>query len=153
MLQYRCQRYQEKPLRYHQAKIKDALAIEQKYLTPLPARQFDYALTSMADVDNMSLVKSDRNRYSVPVDLVGKPVTVKGYPYEVKIYYRAREAAVHHRIYRQGETSLVLEHYLPILVQRPRSLQNAALLCQASLPPGFAKLKVRLLAKGETKRF
>jgi hypothetical protein len=42
---------------------------------------------------------------------------------------------------------------LPILVQRPRSLQNAALLCQASLPPGFAKLKVRLLAKGETKRF
>ncbi|MBO8128001.1 MAG: IS21 family transposase [Peptococcaceae bacterium] len=151
LLDERCRRYQKKQLRYHQSKIKDALAVEQQYLTPLPARQFDYALTSMAEVDNMSLVKFDRNRYSVPVDLVGKPVTVKGYPYEVKIYHRSRKAAVHHRIYRQGETSLVLEHYLPVLVQKPRSLQNAAPLRWASLPPGFAKFKDNLLARGETK--
>lgn len=151
LLDQRCRRYQEKQLRYHQAKIKDALAIEQRYLTPLPARQFDYALTSMAEVDGMSLVKFDRNRYSVPVDLVGKPVTVKGYPYEVKIYYRAREAAVHRRVYQQGETRLVLEHYLPVLVQRPRSLPNAAPLRRAILPPGFTKLKDNLLANGETK--
>lgn len=151
LLDERCRRYQEKQLRYHQSKIKEALAIEQQYLTPLPAKEFDFALTSMAEVDSMSLVKFDRNRYSVPVDLVGKPVTVKGYPYEVKIYHRAREVAVHRRIYRQGETSLVLEHYLPVLVQKPRSLQNAAPLRRASLPPGFAKLKDNLLVRGETR--
>lgn len=151
LLNERCRRYQEKQLPYHQNRIKDALLIEQQYLTPLPARQFDYAITSLAEVNSMSLVKFDRNRYSVPVDLVGKTVTVKGYPWEVRIYHRSKEVAVHQRIYRQGETSLALEHYLPILVKKPRSLANAAPLRQASLPPGFTKFKDYLLARGETK--
>src|SRR5690606_34031403 len=112
--------------------------IEQQYLTPLPARQFDYAITSLAEVNSMRLVKFDRNRYSVPVDLVGKTVTVKGYPWEVRIYHRSKEVAVHQRIYRQGETSLALEHYLPILVKKhapwPMLLHYDKLPCSPDSP-------------------
>jgi len=64
----------------------------------------------MAEIDSMSLVKFDHNRYSVPVDLVGKTVTVKGYPDELKIYHRARGGSLPPPALPRGETSLVLEH-------------------------------------------
>lgn len=57
--------------------------------------------------------------------------------------------AVHPRTYLADQTSLVLEHYLPVLVQKPRSLANAAPLRRASLPPGLYELKERLLDRGE----
>lgn len=148
-LDKRCRQYQDKHLHYHPAPVKEALAREKQYLTPLPAREFDYALTRMAEVDSLSLIKFEKNRYSVPVNLVGKTVTVKGYPFQVKVYYHSQEVAVHPRTYLADQTSLVLEHYLPVLVQKPRSLANAAPLRRASLPPGLYELKERLLGRGE----
>lgn len=145
----RCLKYQDKHLRYHDRPVKEALALEQQHFTSLPGREFDYALTTTADVDSLSMVKFDRNRYSVPVSLAGKTVTVKGYPFEVKIHYQSQQVAVHPRSYQRDKTSLELEHYLPILVKKPRSLQNAAPLRRALLPPCILKLKERLLAQGE----
>ncbi|MDH7598000.1 MAG: hypothetical protein QHG98_09780, partial [Methanothrix sp.] len=120
------------------------------HLTPLPAREFDYARTRTAEVDSLSLVKFDRNRYSVPVALAGKTVTVKGYPFQVKIYYRSREIACHPRCYQQNKTRLEWEHYLPLLVKKPRSLQNALPLRQAVLPTGLNQLKEHLLARAQS---
>lgn len=148
-LNQRCRHYQNKRLQYRATTVKEALAVEEQHFTALPARTFDYALTQTAEVNNLSLVKFDRNRYSVPVNLVGKVLTVKGYPFQVKIYYRSHQVAVHPRTYKQGETKLELEHYLPVLVKKPRSLQNAAPLRRASLPPGLTELKERLLDRGE----
>ncbi|MBF7084705.1 hypothetical protein IT084_17340 [Desulfallas sp. Bu1-1] len=148
-LDKRCIQYQKKHLRYHPAPVREALAAEQKNMTPLPAREFDYAVTTLAEVDNLSLVKFDRNRYSVPVNLVGKTVTVKGYPLAVKIYHGSRQVAAHPRSYLQGQTRLELEHYLPVLVKKPRSLRNAAPLRRSVLPPGFNALKQNLLDRGE----
>ena len=148
-LDKRCSQYQNKHLRYHPTPVKEAFVTEQKYLTPLPAREFDYAVTALAEVDPLSLVKFDRNRYSVPVNLVGKTVTVKGYPLMIKIYYNARQVAVHPRSYLQGQTRLELEHYLPVLIKKPRSLKNAAPLRRAVLPPGLDTLKEELLSRGE----
>ncbi|MFZ5649493.1 MAG: IS21 family transposase [Bacillota bacterium] len=150
-LDKRCIQYKNRHLRYHPAPVKEALAAEQKNMTPLPAREFDYAVTSLAEVDTLSLVKFDRNRYSVPVNLVGKTVTVKGYPLAVKIYHGSRQVAVHPRSYLQGQTRLELEHYLPSLIKKPRSLKNAAPLRRAVLPPGLNTLKQDLLARGEDK--
>ncbi len=139
-LDKRCGQYQNKHLRYHQTPVKEAFAIGQKHLTPLPAREFDYAVTALAEVDPLSLVKFDRNRYYVPVNLVGKTVTVKGYPLTIKIYHGARQVAVHPRSYLQCQTRLELEHYLQALIKKPRSLKNAAPLRRALLPPGLNTL-------------
>lgn len=144
-----CLRYQDKHLRYHPLPVREALAVEKQHLTQLPVKEFEYALTKTAEVDNLSLVKFDRNRYSVPVNLVGRTVTVKGYPFQVKVYHHGQQVAIHPRFYGQNETRLELEHYLPVLVKKPRSLANAAPLRRANLPPGLNELKDRLLARQE----
>lgn len=149
-LDKRCLKYQDKHLQYRPTTVKEALTLEQQHLTTLPAREFDYARTRTAEVDSLSLVKFDRNRYSVPVALAGKTVTVKGYPFQVKIYYRSREIACHPRCYQQNKTRLEWEHYLPLLVKKPRSLQNALPLRQAVLPPGLNQLKEHLLARAQS---
>ncbi|WXJ94642.1 hypothetical protein MCACP_11170 [Neomoorella carbonis] len=100
-------------------------------------------------MDSLRLIKFEKNRYSMPVNLVGKTVTVKGYPFQVKVYYHSQEVAIPPRTYLADQTCLVLEHYLPVLVQKPRSLANAAPLRRASLPPGLYELKERLLDRGE----
>jgi hypothetical protein len=94
----------------------------------------DCADVEIADVDSFSTVRYDRNRYSVPVEYAGKTVTVKGYPFEVKISYRGTELAVHPRLYKSGETHYVLDHYLRLLEQRPRAVWNARPLKEAGLP-------------------
>ena len=50
-------------------------------------------------VDYYATVKFGRNRFSVPVELAGKQVTVKGTGLTVRIEYRGQVVAVHERSY------------------------------------------------------
>lgn len=64
------------------------------------------------------------NRYSVPVELAGETLTVKGYAQTVKFYYRGKKVAVHERLYQKGRTSYQLPHYINLLELRPRAVWN-----------------------------
>jgi len=64
-LDIRCRQYQNKQLQYQNHSVKEALAVGIPQFTPLPAKGFDYALTRITEVNRLSLVKFDRNRYLV----------------------------------------------------------------------------------------
>ncbi len=129
-----CLSYKEHRIRDRSQTVGEAFAVEQQALTMLPKYRMDYADVEIADVDSFSTVRYDRNRYSVPVEYAGKTVTIKGYPFEVKISYKGVELAVHPRLYKSGETHYVLDHYLSLLEQRPRAVWNARPLKDAGLP-------------------
>lgn len=124
--------------------VGEALAVEKKSLLPLPAYRFDYAKQILATVDYYATVKFGRNRYSVPVELAGKQVTVKGTGLTVRIEYRGQVVAVHERSYAKDETKFQLDHYIRLLEQRPRAVRNARPVKQANLPAEIFQLADRL---------
>lgn len=80
----------------------------------------------MKQTDN-SLIRFDKNQYSVPVHLVDNTISLKAYGNYLICYHRGEEVAHHTRYYDRGETFYKLEHYLPPLEQKPRSVFNANL--------------------------
>ena len=123
-------------------------------LHPLPAFIFDTSKSLSARVYDDSTVQFDRNRYSVPVEHVGRPVSVKGYGNHITCYYNSENIAEHTRSYGRSETLFQLEHYLPLLEQKPRSVYHAkpvrksaaaALLDWGKTFPHDAKDTVKLL--------
>ena len=94
------------------------------------------------------VVQFDRNRYSVPVHLVGRQVTVKAFGNHLECYHDGVMVAKHSRCYGKGETTFCLEHYLPLLEKKPRAVfhakpvrrsEAAALLAWGKTFPGRAK--------------
>lgn len=144
----RCLQYiKHHHIRYKPLSVQDAFTKEQAHLLPLPLREFDYAFTTTAAVQLDGLAKFQGNRYSVPIHLAGRRVTIKGHPLKVDIHYRGDLVASYERCYRKGQTFMQAEHYFPLLVTKPRSLYNAAPLKNASLPAAFARARDLLLAE------
>ncbi|MGB4304352.1 MAG: IS21 family transposase, partial [Syntrophomonadaceae bacterium] len=85
-------------------------------------------------VDYFSTVRFETNSYSVPVKWSGKQVTVKASGLELNIYYRGEKIASHPRCYRKYQTIYQLEHYIPLIEQRPRSVFHAKPVKEAKLP-------------------
>jgi len=144
LLKERCLKYIE----HHQVRgrdlnVKAALELEQRALLPLPIKPYDASKCADARVDYYSTVRFETNCYSVPVKWSGKQVSVKASGLEVKIYYRGEEIASHPRCYQKNKTRYLLEHYLPLIEQRPRSVFHAKPVKEAKIPEqlyDFARL-------------
>ncbi len=94
-------------------------------LNHLPEYVFDVSKSVSASVYDDSTVHFDRNRYSVPVELVGRQISVKAYGNHIVCYHNAEAVATHTRCYGRSETRFLLAHYLPLLEQKPRSVYHA----------------------------
>ena len=135
----RCQRYLNHTIRGREASVGELLRQEQTKLLPLPKMDFDPAKLTEHEADHYATVAFDGNRYSVPVELAGETLTVKGYARTVKIYYQGEAVAVHERLYKKGKTSYQLPHYLNLLELRPRAVWNAKPVTAANLPDCFRR--------------
>ncbi len=93
--------------------------------TRLPKHKYDCAKTITARVDEYSMVRFDTNKYSVPMEYVGKEVAVKAYGNNLKVLSNCKEIAVYTRCYGRKQTMYCLEHYLDLIERRPRSVYNA----------------------------
>jgi len=145
LLLERCRRYTaEHQIRGRELPVRDAFAIEQAALIPLPVKPYDTALTREPRVDYYATVSFDKNKYSVPVANTGKVVTAKGSAFFVEIYYRGELLARHERCYDQHKTRYKLEHYLPLLEERPRAVNNARPVRDANLPEEFRNFSLLL---------
>lgn len=76
-------------------------------------------------VSAYSLVNFETNRYSVPVSNVGNTVTLKAYPETVEIWSKGKMIAKHTRCYQREQSIYDLEHYLPILEKKGRTIFQA----------------------------
>jgi transposase len=115
---------------------------ERAALRSLPPQPFACALTRLVSVSTTSLVRVDRNRYSVPCRYVGRTLRLALSTERVVVWEGETCVAEHVRCYARGETILSLEHYLPALARKPHAAMHAAVVAQ--MPPIYAAVRDRL---------
>lgn len=111
-------------VRMHQATRQrpvDRFDEERSLLRPLPSLDFDTDEIVSAVVTPHARIKFDGNRYSVPPDVVRKPVMIRASATHVRILYEGREIACHQRSYGRGQLIREVEHQLQSLQMRRRT--------------------------------
>ena len=120
------------------------LAEDQKAMRPLPAGAFEAARVVSTRANSLSLVRFDRNDYSVPVCWAHHLVVAKGFCWEVSLHAQGREVARHRRCWDKEQVCLEPVHYLALLERKPGAFDHALPLDQWELPACFAVLRRRL---------
>jgi hypothetical protein len=98
-------------------------------------------------VSSLSLVRYDRNDYSVPTAYGHRPVLVRGYVEEVVIACGAEIIARHPRSYGREDFIFEPRHYLALLEHKVGALDQAAPLQGWDLPEAFGTLRRLLEAR------
>lgn len=137
----RCLDYENHHIRGKKASVGEMFREEQQFLRKLPPYIFETAKCMNVRVNAFSTVRFKTNTYSVPVKYVGYEVSVKGYPETVEIYYKGELIAAHTRLVGKKQFSYQLDHYMPLLKQRPRAIFDAAPVKQNIPPEVLEELK------------
>jgi hypothetical protein len=116
-------------------KIWDMFLEEQASLAPLPLSPFEADETVKAKVNPDQTVKYDKRNYSVPHGYVGRSVTLRVSPFEVKVYFRGNLLYAHERQGPNGKDQYILDHYLEILARKPRAAAQALPIKKGVMPP------------------
>ena len=126
LLLSRCSKYEDHKVQSRPATVGEMFHEEQRYLHELPVKRFETASSLTARVNAFSAVRFRTNAYSVPVRYVGQKVSVKGYPEKIEVYYKGDLISTHERLMGRNQASYHLEDYLPLLLERPRAVFDAA---------------------------
>jgi transposase len=129
---------------HEQFSVAELLEHEQAHLMPMPA-PFDGYIETLARVSSTCLVSAQRNRYSVPCDLVGQMVSVRLYPQRVDIVAGDALVACHERLTDRGQTRYDWQHYIPLVQRKPGALRNGAPF--ADMPEALQRLQRALLKR------
>ena len=106
-------------------------------MLPLPATPYEACEKITARVSSLSLVRYRANDYSVPTEYGHRQVLVKGYVHEVVIACASEVIARHQRSYERETVVFDPLHYLALLEQKTRALDQAAPLAGWQLPECF----------------
>jgi len=123
--------------------LAEMLESEQASLMPMIA-PFDGYVETLGKVSSTSLVVGDKNRYSVPCELIGQMVGLRLYPERIDFVAHDVVVASHARSFGHGETRYDWQHYIPLIERKPGALRNGAPF--ADLPEPLLDLR-RLLLK------
>lgn len=120
---------------------------ERSSFLTLPKRPFEARRITQAAVSSQSLVRFDRNSYSVPTRYAHRKVTVVATVNEVRIVFSDRLIAVHPRCWRREQFFYQPIHYLSLLERKPGGFDFAKPVDQWQLPNCFGLLRRRLEAE------
>jgi transposase len=143
----RCRVRRERRLRGHQETIGERFERDRAAMLPLPAAPYEACEKISARVSSLSLVRYRTNDYSVPTEYGHRQVWVKGYVHEVVIACGSEIIAKHGRSYERETVVFDPLHYLALLEQKTRALDQAAPLAGWQLPECFAQLRRLLEAR------
>ena len=115
-------------------------------MLPIPEGSFEPRRIVQARSTSLSLVRFDRNNYSVPTAFAHHELTVAGGIEEVLIASLDRVVATHPRCWEKERTVFDPRHYLALLERKPGALDVARPLEAWELPGCFALLRRRLEA-------
>jgi len=88
----------------------------------------DACVKTSTCANSMSLVRFERNDYSVPVKYAHQPVVVKGYVDRIVICRGKDAIAVHRRLWTVEDVSFNPLHYLELLERKPGALDQENIL-------------------------
>lgn len=98
---------------------------ERAALLPLPDQHPACCVSHEVTLNGYSQVTFETNRYSVPVELARKHLTLRAYPFQVDIVEGDRILATHPRSYAREQEVFDPLHYLTLLERSPRALNHA----------------------------
>ena len=142
-----CRERRARKLRGYQEAIGERFERDRAAFLPLPASEYEACEKRVARVSSMSLVRYRTNDYSVPTEYGHRDVLVKGYVHEVVIVCGSQVIARHRRSYQREDMVFDPLHYLALLEQKARALDQAAPLVGWELPECFAHLRRLLEAR------
>jgi len=146
-LEQQCRKRRERRLRGHSETIGERFERDRAALLPLPAAPYEACEKISTRVSSLSLVRYRSNDYSVPTEYGHRQVWVKGYVHEVVIACASEVIARHQRSYEREAVVFDPLHYLALLEQKTRALDQAAPLAGWQLPECFAQLRRLLEAR------
>jgi hypothetical protein len=100
-------------------------------LRPLPAEPFDAARVVSVRVDAKARVCVRQSFYSVPARYAGRRLVARIGGTTIEVTDASRVVAVHERSIVRGTQTLLLDHYLEILVRKPGAMPSSLALLQA----------------------
>jgi transposase len=127
---------------YGDLTIAEMLEHEQPSLMPM-VTPFDGYVETLGKVSSTCLVSEDRNRYSVPCELVGQLVSIRIYPERIDLVAHDAVVASHVRCFGRNETRYDWQHYLSLIERKPGALRNGAPF--ADMPKPLLRLRSLLL--------
>ncbi len=146
-LEVACRKRRERRLRGHKEIIGERFERDRAAMLPLPSASYEACEKISARVSSLSLVRYRTNDYSVPTEYGHRQVWVKGYVHEVVIACASEVIARHQRSYEREAVVFDPLHYLALLEQKTRALDQAAPLVGWQLPECFAPLRRLLEAR------
>jgi transposase len=142
-----CRKRRGRRLRGHTETIGERFERDHATMLPLPAAPYEACEKISARVSSLSLVRYRSNDYSVPTQYGHRQVWVKGYVHEVVIACASAIIARHERSYERETVVFDPLHYLALLEQKTRALDQAAPLAGWQLPECFRQLRRLLEAR------
>jgi transposase len=127
-----------------QFSVAEMLEHELAHLMPMP-EPFDGYVEAQARVSSTCLVSVARNRYSVPCELAGHPVSTRLYPSRVVVVAGDAVVAAHERLSDRGQTRYDWQHYIALAERKPGVLRNGAPF--AEMPAPLLKLQQALMRR------
>jgi len=131
-------------------RVAQALAHEQSLLLDLPVHPFDDSETRSVIAHKQPYVRLDTNLYSIPWDLVSKPLTLASTHQQVRVLHDNKVVACHRRCWERDQVITESDHLegLADFKQRAQSLSGRELVC-AAIPRATA-LYEKLLQLNES---
>ena len=125
MLLERLREDDHRPVFGKEISIGEAWEQEKGKLLPLPRIPYRCCVSRPLRANHLSLVYFDSNRYSIPVEFGIAKLTLQAYVWRVEVACGDRVIASHERCYQKGQDILNIDHYLPLLIQRPGAFPYA----------------------------
>ncbi len=119
---------------------------ERAALQSLPDAAFEARRVELRQANSLSLVRFDRNDYSVPVAWAHHMLTLVGNVQTVRVLCGEQVIAEHPRDWGREQVRYDPVHYLALLERRPGAFDVARPLAQWDLPPCFGILRRKLEA-------
>ena len=136
----RCEREDERALPGEKESIGIMHQKEKEKLLPLPKRPYPCCTYHPVKACSLSYVNFQRNRYSVPARYAHHNLILKAFVNRIDICYQDKVIASHRRLFRKGEESLNIFHYLPLLIEKPGAFDNARPVRAWQVPPLYQKV-------------
>lgn len=119
--------------------VGEAFTVEAPFLAALPADAFECFTELSAKVDTKARVCVRQSWYSVPVRLARRRVTVRLHARHLEVLDdRHKVVATHVRSLHKGTETLVLDHYLEVLMRKPGAMAGSIALAQARAAGAFS---------------
>lgn len=142
-----CRKHRKQRVWGHEETIGERFERDHAAFLPLPATPYEACEKRTAKVSSLSLVRYRANDYSVPTAYGHREVLVKGYVHEVVIACGSEVIARHRRSYEREDMIFDPRHYLALLEEKIRALDQAAPLAGWELPECFLQLRRLLEAR------